>query len=714
MGTLGWLGRGRSRPADLVDIGRTFIITTVVGAGDGGPAIDASLEWPNGVAVDGQGKVFIADRHDSCVRMVDGNGIISTVFGVGARMSSAEGGQAAEAGRCWPEAVAVDRWANLFIADGVNHRIHKVDKKGTTSSVAGRGRYGFEGDGGLSTWAKLHKPRGIAVDGEGNLFVADTYNNRVRKVDRDGIITTVAGSGLSGFGGDGGPAAEAPLFWPIGLALDNEGNLYISDRGNNRIRRVDRDGIITTFAGNGEFEFRGDGGLATEAALRWPLGIAVDLQGNLFFADSYNRRVRMVDTKGVIVTVVGMKDGASGDGGPATAAALVMPCDVTINDEGELFIADARDYRIRKVDRQGIISTIAGTGRPRYGGDRGPALQATLCCPHDVTLDRQGNLFIADSWNESIRKVDQDGIITTLIRGKRRSNLIFGGASIPEKGRLGVKGKTKNEVDIFPMSVAVDRIGNVFFADKRNNRICRIDENGVIRIIAGRGVAGFEGDGGPATDALLWWPCAVVVDEMGSLFIADSANNRVRKVEPNGIINTVAGNGLAGFSGDGGPALKARLNHPCDLAIDSKGNLLIADSWNNRVRRVDPRGVIATVAGTEQPGFSGDGGSAKKARLYHPYGVAVVEDGSIWITERGGNRLRKVSPDGIIVSIAGQDIAGYQGDDGPADRARLNRPCGIAVDKAGNLYIADSWNHRIRRIAGSDARLREPKAKTEQ
>jgi DNA-binding beta-propeller fold protein YncE len=177
-------------------------------------------------------------------------------------------------------------------------------------------------------------------------------------------------------------------------------------------------------------------------------------------------------------------------------------------------------------------------------------------------------------------------------------------------------------------------------------------------------------------------------------------------VEPNGIIDTVAGNGLAGFSGDGGPALKARLNHPCGLAIDSKGNLLIADSWNNCIRRVDPTGVITTVAGTKQPGFGGDGGPAERARLYHPYGIAVAEDGSIWIADRSGNRLRKVRPDGTIVSIAGQGSAGYEGDAGPPARAKLNRPSGIAVDRAGNLYIADSWNHRIRRITASDGRIK--------
>ena len=702
MGILGRLGWGRSGPDAVAEIDRTVMITTVAGGGgDGSPAINASLEWPNGVAVDGQGNVFIADTYDSRVRMVDGNGIISTAFWVDALMSSVEESEATGAGRCWPEAVVVDRWGNIFICNRANNCIYKIAKKGVTTTVCGQGRYGFAGDGGPAFRAKLHKPRAVAVDGKGNLFVADAYNNRVRKIDRDGIITTVAGTGERDFGGDGGPATEASLFFPSGLAVDNKGNLYISDRGNNRIRRVDRDGIITTFAGSGAFDFNGDGGPATEAALRWPLGIAIDLHGNLFIADSFNRRVRMVDTNGVIVTVVGIKDGASQNGEPARASRLVMPCDVATNAEGELFIADVRDYRIRKVDREGIITTVAGTGKPRHGGDQGPALQATLYCPLDVAIDRQGNLFIADTRNQSVRKVDGDGIISTLTGAKRRLNLVLRSSYVPQNGSLSVIG------DLFdPVGVAVDGNGDLFVVDKRNNCVYKMDQSGAISVIAGRGVAGFEGDGGSATDALLWWPYAVAVDEAGNLFIADSANNRVRKVERNGIIDTVAGNGLAGFSGDGGPALKARLNHPCGLAIDSKGNLLIADSWNNCIRRVDPTGVITTVAGTKQPGFGGDGGPAERARLYHPYGIAVAEDGSIWIADRSGNRLRKVRSDGTIVSIAGQGSAGYEGDAGPPARAKLNRPSGIAVDRAGNLYIADSWNHRIRRIAASDGRIK--------
>jgi DNA-binding beta-propeller fold protein YncE len=275
------------------------------------------------------------------------------------------------------------------------------------------------------------------------------------------------------------------------------------------------------------------------------------------------------------------------------------------------------------------------------------------------------------------------------------------GSSIPEKGELQVKSEAKKEPEYFPISVAIDSAGRVFFADKDNNRVCLIVDNGAMRVVAGKGTPGFAGDGGPAVDALLWWPYAVVVDRAGALLIADSGNNRIRRVSLDGTIDTLAGNGLSGLSGDGGAATKASLNHPCGLAFDNEDNLLIADSWNHCIRKVDGKGKITTVAGIGQPGCTGDGGPARKARLYHPYGMAVSRDGGIWVTERSSNRVRLVRPDGTIVSVAGEEIAGFHGDGGPAARAKLNRPCGIAMDAAGNLYIADSWNHRIRRIASN-------------
>ena len=291
---------------------------------------------------------------------------------------------------------------NLFIADGGNFRIRKVDTSGIITTVAGNGSSEFSGDGGPATSASLTNPFGVALDGTGNLFIADEGSNRIRKVDTSGIITTVAGNGSSGFSGDGGPAISASLSGPIGVALDGTGNLFFADAGNNRIRKVDTSGIISTVAGDGIFGFSGDGDPATSASLRDPFGVALDGAGNLFIADRFNQRIRRVDAAtGIITTVAGDgptgigAGGFSGDGGPATSASLNSPFGVAVDGAGNLFIADTLNNRIRKVDTSGIITTVAGNGSFGFSGDGDPATSASLHEPFGVALDGSGNLFIA-------------------------------------------------------------------------------------------------------------------------------------------------------------------------------------------------------------------------------------------------------------------------------------------------------------------------------
>jgi len=351
-------------------------------------------------------------------------GDITTIAGDGTAGFSGDSGPATSAQLNAPVGVAVDAAGNLFIADKENHRIRKVDTAGVITTIAGDGTAGFSGDGSAATSAQLNRPYGVAVDAAGNLFIAELNNNRIRKVDTAGIITTVAGDGTAAYGGDNGAATAAQLFVPLGVAVDAAGNLFIAGTGSQRIRKVDTAGIITTVAGDGTAGFSGDGSAATSAQLNAPVGVAVDAAGNLFIVDKDNQRIRKVDTAGVITTIAGDgTQGSSGDGGLATAAQLNDPNGVAVDAAGNLFIADYRNERIRKVDTAGIITTIAGDGTSGFSGDDGAATAAQLNRPIGVGVDVAGNLFIADKDNSRIRKVDLAALACTYTLTPRRKRV---------------------------------------------------------------------------------------------------------------------------------------------------------------------------------------------------------------------------------------------------------------------------------------------------
>jgi sugar lactone lactonase YvrE len=524
-----------------------------------------------------------------------------------------------------------------------------------------------------------------AIPDAGGFYIASSTQNRIYRVAADGTLSVTAGTGTSGFSGDGGPAASAQLNVPVGVAVDAAGNLFIADTLNNRIRKVTPAGIISTVAGTGTSGFSGDGGPATSAQLAFPGGVAVDAAGNLFIADTENDCIRKVAPAGIISTVAGTGTaGFSGDGGPAAFAKLNVPVGVSVDAAGNLFIADTFNNRIRKVIPAGTISTAAGTGTSGFSGDDGPAASAQLAFPGSVVVDAAGNLFIADTFNNRIRKVTPAGIISTMA-GTRPYG--FSG-----DGGLAVSAQLNH-----PRGVAVDVVGNLFIADSDNNRIRKVTPAGIISTIAGNGTSGFSGDGGLAASAQLDVPVSVAVDAAGYVYIVD--NNRIRKVTPAGIISTIAGNvSYGGFNGDGGLAVSAQLNYPEDVAVDGAGNLFIADTFNNRIRKVTPAGIISTVAGTETSGFGGDGGPATSARLAYPEGVAVDGAGNLFIADADNDRIRKVTAAGIISTVAGTGNFGFSGDGGPAASAQLFHPEGVAVDAAGNLFIADTYNARIRKV----------------
>ena len=336
---------------------------------------------------------------------------ISTIAGTGTSWYSGDGGAATSAQLELPYDVDLDSSGNVYIASSGDHRIRMIDAStGIISTIAGTGTKGYSGDNGAATLAQLNLPYGVVLDSSRNVYIADTSNSRIRKIDMStGIISTIAGTGIYGYSGDGGPATSAKLGGPYGVALNSSGNVYIGDTGNNRIRMIDAStGIITTIAGTGSSGYSGDGGAATSAELSTPSGVALNSSGNVYIASLFGCRFRMIDAStGIISTIAGTGTaGFSGDGGPATNASFKYPSGVVLDSNSNVYIADADNHRVRKIDAStGIISTIAGTGTSGYSGDGGAATSAKLKNPSGVALDSSGNVYIADKSNYRIRKL---------------------------------------------------------------------------------------------------------------------------------------------------------------------------------------------------------------------------------------------------------------------------------------------------------------------
>lgn len=679
MSNMRWIGMA------LAVLSWTFVysapITTVAGKGlgNGELALQARLEDPTAVVLDAQGNLYIADTKNFLIRRVDAQtGMISIYAGVeNATGSNADGIPALQAQIGYVHNLAIDGAGNLYLSMYYGCTVRKIDAvSGLISTVAGSVfSCGYAGDGGVATAAQLKKPGEIAVDAAGNLYIADTENHRIRRVDAlTKIITTVAGTGVAGFAGDGGQAISAQLNSPMGIGLAGNGAFYIADWANNRVRYVDAGGGVSTVAGSGQELNDGDGPDALQKSLYRPVSVRVH-SGELYIADGYNRRIRKV-VAGAIATVAGIgwpsTETYAADGSLATASFIAVPQSIDFGPDGLLYFTDMYFHRVRKIDAQGLLQTVAGAEWSL--GEGGAATAAYLVKPGAVVVATDQSLIIADTENGRIRKVDVQGNISTLAGSQVELNKFKGENSPAIEATLS-----------YVYALALDAQDNIYFADMYFDRIRKITvATGMISTV----VNAFR-------------PTGVVLDAQSNVYYTESDRHRViRWNAASGSRDTIAGTGVAGFSGDGGPARDAKINGPQGLALDLQGNLYITDQSNHCIRKVDAQGVISTVAGVGGNwGYDGDNLVATVSRLKYPHAVVVDAQGNLYISDRNSTRIRTVNAiSGIMSTVAGTGDIGFSGDGAAATQATLNFPQGLALDGAGSLFVADSRNHRIRKI----------------
>jgi uncharacterized protein (TIGR03437 family) len=562
--------------------------------------------------------------------------IIQTVAGTN---DAGNGANALSTALSQPEGIAVDRSGNVYVADAALHEVRKIAVDGSIQTVAGTGVAGFAGDGGPATAALLNQPYGLAVDPAGNLYIADLGNARVRKVAVDGAIQTVAGGGAlpATSTGQGGPSTSVQLVQPRNVAIGGDGSLYISDFGANQVYQVATNGALSLMAGTGTAGYSGVGTSALLAELNAPAGLTVDPMGALYIADSGNNRVRKV-YNGVIITVFNTPG----------------PTGVALDSTGMLYVAAASYFGT-------LVEPISGLSSAR-----------------DVALDSSGNIYVTSG--AFVSEIAGSGAVTT-IAGSGAS-LYFGGDGGPATAAQLYS----------PSQIAVDSGGNWFISDTSNNRIRMVTPAGVISTFAGTG-----------DPAQLNSPRGIAIDGSNNLYIADSGNNVVREITPAGAITSVA----------------SQLNNPLSVAVDAQGSVYIADSGNNRILRVTASGKSGTFATINGPlavavDASGNVVVADASQIWKiasdgtanslidglssPGAMAFASDGSLMIADTGANVIRQLSTSGVLSTIAGTGAAGFSGDGSSALAAQLNAPSGIAIGANGNPLIADAGNNRIRSL----------------
>lgn len=620
-----------------------------------------------------------------------------------------------------PSALAIDEFGNVYVADMANHAIRWVTRAGVVR-IAGNGLPGIAN--GSSTAAQFNNPSGVAVDAAGNVYVADKGNHAIRKIDPFRNVTNFAGvPNPQGQGFADGPASSAKFNNPSGLAVDASGNLLVADRLNHVIRKITPEGNVTTLAGMpGEQGFTD--GPTSSARFNNPSGVAIDDLGKIYVADAGNNRIRIISTSGSVTTLAGGNKGSID--GPGTFAQFNAPVGVAVDASRAVYVADSGNNKIRIIRGSSLntssVSTFAGDGTPGFANGA-PSL-ARFKSPLGVAVDTSGQVFVADRDNHSVRQIGVFVDVSTFLQSVGSESGVFdsfGNLYVCEMDFFRIlKVTPTGEVSTFaggtfgfadgpgmsamfksPDGIAIDGSGNLYVADKDNQRIRKITPEGLVSTLAGNGTTGFRD--GKGSLAFFYFPSGVTLDRNGNLYVADAGNNRIRKITPDGTVTTLAGSGTRGFADGFGSA--AMFATPRDVALDTIGNIYVADAGNNRIRKITPEGLVSTLAGSSSANvFSGEytDGPGNLAKFYGPGGLDLDISGNVYVADGGNHLIRKITPEGVVSTLAGSPnfgflfMGGYF--DGPGPVARFNSPSDVTIGIGGLVYVMERYNGVIRKI----------------